>query len=49
MPAENVLFILTDQWPATAFSFCAADTPALKQRSGSASTTATPQYRPAGG
>ena len=42
MRAENVLFILTDQWPASAFSFCGADTPALKQRSGSASTIATP-------
>ena len=25
MSAENVLFVLTDQWPASAFSFCGAD------------------------
>ena len=27
MCAENVLFILTDQWPASAFSFCGAEIP----------------------
>ena len=27
MCAENVLFILTDQWPASAFSFCGEEIP----------------------
>ena len=27
MCAENVLFVLTDQWPARAFSFCGAEIP----------------------